>query len=467
MAGRVTLSLLIVFCCLQPEHAVPQDYTAVVGDGRAQPWISPTGFRSGPQDYSGFSAGNPYVDGGGGRYLTPTTPRQPMQYATASTAEPGVGYANGPGFVTTLVDDDEGELEPTPFENLIRRSLHRMWFRTEYLNWSFSNPGDRLLGDKTLLTGNPTNRFVVTNPGPGPVTATARVMDLGPIDLGDNNGIRGTFGIPFRTAVLEISGFAFDQADDTLVGKDIRRAIADTQLPGGGQSARFIGTTFTLNGKRSLVPPRLYDESFSARFTSSLWGVGGNIVFNTDSNPGEGLRIRPMLGFRYIALKERLTQIGVYNAGRTIADQTSVIDSQTHNRIYGPTLGVRLELEHRWFTIGASPSVMLAANSMETTVLSDRFLGPNDPQFRTEIDRTIFTPAFQIGVYGRAHVTENFSIHIGWDFLWMTRIVRPHDSINYNVNAVGGVPTSSAISARKALGDFQAHGLSVGGELRF
>jgi len=99
--------------------------------------------------------------------------------------------------------------------------------------------------------------------------------------------------------------------------------------------------------------------------------------------------------------------------------------------------------------------------------VSDRFLGPNDPQFRTEIDRTIFSPGFQIGVYGRVHVTDNFSIHVGWDFLWLDRIVRPQDSINYNVNGIGGVPTSSSISARRSLGNYQAHGLNVGGQIRF
>jgi len=222
-----------------------------------------------------------------------------------------------------------------------------------------------------------------------------------------------------------------------------------------------------VNGSPTLAQPRLYDESFSARFTSNLWGVGANLVFNTDPNPGEGLTVRPMLGFRYIVLKERLKQVGVFNLGQTVPDQTSVIDAQTRNSIYGPTVGVRVELEHRWFTIGVSPSFLLAANSTEATVLSDRFLGPNDPLYRTEIDRTIFTPAFQVGVYGRVHVTENFSIHVGWDFLWMTRITRPQDSINYNVNGVGGVPTSSAISAKQSLGDYQAHGLSIGGEIRF
>ena len=459
MAGRVTLSLLIVFCCLRPEHAVPQDYSAVRNGSHAQPWVKPAGFVSTPQENGSFARGTPLSDGSGGGYVTPTTPRQPMQYATARTAEPGVGYANGPGFVTTRVGDDQDEIEFTPLERLIQRSLHRMSFRLEYLNWSLSRPRDNALGGATLLTGSPAVPFAFPGtPGGGPNPLNiGRVSTLSDVSLENNNGLRGTFEIPFDAVVLEFGGFVLDQASDTASAFDLPQ-------PGTGL---FVATTFTVNGAASAVTPRLYDESFNTQFSSSLWGAGGNIIFNTDSTPGEGLRIRPVLGFQYIGIKERLTQTGVFNAGRTIADQRSLIAAQTNNRIYGPNLGVRVELEHRWFTFGVSPNVLFAANSLEAAVASDHFLGPNDPLRTSAFDQTIFTAGFQMGVYGRLHVTENVSIHIGWDFLWLSQVLHPERAIRYDANGVGGVPVSSNISAERNLNDYRVQGLSVGGEIRF
>jgi hypothetical protein len=71
----------------------------------------------------------------------------------------------------------------------------------------------------------------------------------------------------------------------------------------------------------------------------------------------------------------------------------------------------------------------------------------------------------ELGVYARIHPKEWFSIHVGYNLIWVGNITRPHDNIYYNDN--GPLPTPTGVVLKTNLEDMLIDGLMIGGEIRF
>jgi hypothetical protein len=242
--------------------------------------------------------------------------------------------------------------------------------------------------------------------------------------------------------------------------------------PAGGPPTTVVGDVL------------VYDQGFKSSFSSQIWGSQANWVFDGD-NLDEGLQIRPLIGFRYINLRERLDQGGNYtfidNSGPSgpvlvIADRR--ITSDVDNNVFGPQIGLRSELVHRWFTVGVEPKVMLGLNSYRTNVTAERILSPTEATSSTGTRKTDFGAAFELGVYGKIHVHPNFSLFVGYNLLWAGHVTRPYDNIAYDVrettvidnNTVPPTVTttrSSNIHEETRFSDIVTQGLTVGGEYRF
>ncbi len=438
MAGRVAAGALLACCLLLPKSLFAQ------GAPQPSPWVD--------------AAGNPVPISSPPRYppalqYGTVQQHQPFPYSPAAAATPGVPYQAHDGIVTTSMTADE-EWEPGPLEKALEQLTRNMWIRTEYLLWEIDEPGDTLLGAPLAGIVNPRAPFEITDPVFGQPVGTARVPSLSDITFRDKNGVRGTVGVPLTFADWETSIWTLEKARDSHVARDIP-SDPNADLP------HFIATSTLVDGRVS-DNVELYDDSFTATYTSKIWGAETKLVFNTDPSI-EGIRLQPMVGFGHLNIQEELQQRGVFDSFDTLAPLTSEIDSDTKNHLYGPILGLRAEFiaPWQWITLGLEPKVMLGVDNYTAQVRTNNFRGPGDPEVITQEEKTIFSPVIEAAVYARFELTKRFTFHVGYNVLWAARITRPQDNILYNDN--GPLPEPPGIVVRVGRQHLTLEGLTIGG----
>lgn len=194
--------------------------------------------------------------------------------------------------------------------------------------------------------------------------------------------------------------------------------------------------------------------------------------------------INGVLGFRYLGLREQLTltrDLSVPSAG--VVDNQRFDSFRTHNDFYGGQLGLQGSWRYRRFSVDLAGHVALGSmeeyvnisgsNTIATTTGTTVFPGGIFTQ-PTNIgcqhqSRFAVVPDVQLKV-GYA-LTQHLRATVGYDFLYVSSVVRPGDQIDRVVNttqlggaALGGVARPMPLFNTT---DFYAHGLNLGLEYRY
>ncbi len=360
------------------------------------------------------------------------------------------------GIVTERLPEDLGGLYgESPLDAYLKSFAKNLWVRLEYLHWDYERPGDTTLGAPVLGVRDPREPFPVTV-GTN-LAGFAHVPSLGSLNLRDNQGLRATLGIPLTVGSVELSIFSFEEGR-TGMAED----MGDPRV--GATLQNFIATSTYTDGEigHNLF---LYDRYFSADFTSDFWGGEANFIFDP-LVPGPGFKLRPLIGFHFFDLEERLMQHGVYDQnGFLTTPLISTIDSTAKNRIYAPQIGLRFEYVSRWFTVGVEPKMVFGINVYKDRVVTDDMRSFADPVVLTEKTGTKFAPIGDFEVNGRVHLTRSFSVFVSYHILVAAGISRPQNNIYYDDHGPNAPQT--AIVVRPSFDNMVIQGLSVGGELRF
>ncbi len=343
------------------------------------------------------------------------------------------------------------------------------YVRMEYLLWEIEEPGSVLLG--APVTEDQVNQIPFA-PATDNTTSDGFPLlgggfgytpSIDELQLRDNSGIRITFGIPLKNyATFEGSFWTLEQASDhyEFVPRDLFVGTGIEFVP--ATPVKVNGVTASEADLDGLF--RVYD-TLEVDYESDLWGADARFVVDSISPPGEGLKFRPLFGFKYVGLQEAMHQKGQFDSAA--ASFATTIDSDTDNTILGGTVGLRTELVHRWFVAGIEPAVTFAGNIAQSKVVTERFLGPADPRTEANSDYFDFSPILDIKAYTRVKVTENLSLHVGYDAFWLSRVYRPSRVIEYNVasDASGGFATD--FDTKREDDHVAVEGLSVGAEFVF
>lgn len=373
----------------------------------------------------------------------------------------------GPGgeseMISRALPVDRGWAYDHPMDGLYKKIVQNSWMRLEYLLWK-APPGNQLIGSE-LPNGNDPRIPFTTADFDGFGTLTTKEADLSSIGANGSNGIRGTFGIDFVSGSLEASFFGM-QSDYSSVSYGEQDLLG----PDFGTS-NLISILVTVDGQKAIAG-RNFNQKFAVTYQSSAWGAESNYVINTERllfrtyYGAGGLQIRPMVGFRYLKIGERMEIKGDFEELNTTPPQPlyqTTIDSTTSNKLYVPQAGIRMEFVHPWFTISAQPKVGFGANHYNGSVLTDKFLGRTDPNHLTQISKTSFSPTFEFGVNARINLSENFTFNVGYNFLWANHIARPGTITKYDLSTTSDV----SIRAQNSLDSYKLHGLVLGAEYRF
>ncbi|HUG19085.1 MAG TPA: BBP7 family outer membrane beta-barrel protein [Planctomycetaceae bacterium] len=397
------------------------------------PSYSPAGYGSYPDQ--------PYAAPGVSSY-------QQAGYYHPNQMPPQDIFVPDANIITTDPGDDR------PLGLFLQSTFARSWVRLEYMNWSLDAPGNQLLGaqfDEATGVVDVRDPFPVFD-GNAQFLGFAHVNDLSTISIEDNNGIRGTFGKETTWGEFQANVWGIEAATGRFV---------DPTLPEIGV---FAGTTTTTQGALS-NNVFLWDESFTANYSTDLWG--GEVKFLLDRGVWpEGFSLRPLVGFQYVEIEDHLVQIGQFNAQGTQITRTGIIDSRLMNTMFGPTLGAHMKGEIGPVTIGFEPKVALALSSIRGRVSTFQLRSFADGLDAEEDTNWTLAPILQANFYLRIRVNEYLSLFGSWDASYFTRVGRAGDSIDYNDNATFANPNPPPdIGYTKVLNGLFMEGFTFGGEL--
>ena len=373
-------------------------------------------------------------------------------------------YGIGPDGITTerLPVDKGWSYEDSPGDRFVSMVAKSVWLRLEYLNFSFKDPGNTLLGSAVGGVVDPSRPFQTTIAGQ---TATAKVPTTEQLHFRDVQGIRGTIGLPTNIGSFEANFMSFQREN-----ADYTREIPPGPVLNPSAQVQLATTTLT-NGKvndiinDSVIGTNIffYDKAFQVFQKTALFGGEANWVGKSAYE--EGLITRPLAGFRYLDVHESLGQRGTFNQlGALSPALVSFIDSDANNRVYAPQIGMRFEYVTPWMTVGFEPKVAFGVNKYKASVSTFHLRSQGDAFVETQDSGTHFAPIGDFSVYSKIHVRDNFSLNVGYQIMVAGGISRPANNIYYNDN---GASNPAAIVVDPSFRQMVWQGLTIGGELKF
>ncbi len=384
-------------------------------------------------------------------------------------------YGIGPDGITTerLPADKGWAYEDTPADRFVSMVAKSTWFRLEFLNYNFQDPGHTLLGSAVGGVVDPSRPFQTTVDGQ---PATAKVPTTEQLHFRNVQGIRGTIGLPTNIGSFEANFMAFQREHS-----DDFRNVPDGPVLNPSAQIQLATSTLT-NGKITdvvngvVVPSNifLYDKSFQVFQNTALFGGEANWI--AKSQYEDGFVTRALAGFRYLDIHESLGQRGTFDqqgalspnpadpATSGLTPLVSYIDSDANNRVYAPQLGMRFEYVTPWLTLGIEPKVGFGINNYKASVSTLHLRSQGDAFVQTQDSGTRFTPIGDFSVYSKVHVRDNFSINVGYQIMVAGGITRPANNIYYNDT---GATNPAAIVVDPSFHRMVWQGLTIGGELKF
>jgi hypothetical protein len=368
----------------------------------------------------------------------------------------------------------------------------RFWGDVDYLLWWIRRAGAPPL----VTTGGPTDAF------PGAIDqATTRVLFGNHLSDGTFNGMRLSLGAWLdreQRIGLEAVGFLLER----------RAAVFSAQGNANGQP--FLAAPFvngiTGNPNVYFISQNLPPPAISALLTggvnvfdpTQLWSWEVNGVANITRSAAGTVNL--LAGFRQISLRENLTYttaaenlapggaasfLGIPLApGLTVA---TFDQFRTANLFDGGQLGIRVD--RRWGRLGVDLTTKVGLGAMHQTVNIAGLTSTNAPFAVREAVGGIYAQASNIGYYSRDvfavvpevganlrfDLTSNLRLRVGYDFLFISSVVRPGDQIDPVLNpnhvpidggfGTPGGPNRPTFDMHST--SFWTHGVNVGIELRF
>ena len=372
----------------------------------------------------------------------------------------------------------------------------QVWFDAGYRLWWIK---DARVSPPLVTTGPPTNPTATT------------LFGNQELNYGSFNGLNVDGGLWLdcrHTIGIEMGGFYFGRQDLT--------PTFSSDAAGNPVLARPFTSALTITTAADFVSfPGAATGAVAVESTSRLAGANFNFVKNLSQC--EDYTLDYLFGFRYIDLAERLdvNQTSTPLNGGSLAFDggtlppgvgLSLADSfTTRNQFYGGMFGTRGEVRfgpafldlmstiafgpnHEvlqvygrttaltpggltvpggLLAVGGGNETIIGANGQPTAFVHDGNIG------RYTTNRFIIAP--EVGLQAGAYVTSHIKLSVGYNFLFMSDVLRPGTQISQQINtrfvpsspafgSTSGQPVPIVTGARE---DFHAQGLTFSAEIKY
>jgi hypothetical protein len=399
---------------------------------------------------------------------------------------------------TVSLGDTHDSAWPCPEEGADCKT--RFWGSAEYLLWWIK---DAPLPPLFVLTGDP------TTDNPGALNAGGRVVPgASAVSFGALSGVRvsaggwltsnGTLGIEGSGFLLPQQTKTFRLASDANGNPVLGFRYLDTPGNPATPLAEDVFQASVPPGNPFGVGP--FAGSLAIISNTRLWGTEVNAVAGLMNS--SKVHLQALAGFRYFDLSEdlslRLQSQAIDGGAVTFLGNSFPAPAgfvtqdtfRTRNQFYGGQLGLRGEFTLGKFVVGATGKVAVGNNheivqvegtstltmpgAFPLSVPVGQFAGPSNIGRRTHDDLAVMPEAeFKVGY----QVTSWLRASVGYDFLYLSRVVRPGNQVDLfvndsknPVNGVFGVPPLDTTAFPRPFfnrSDFWAQGLTFSLELRY
>lgn len=345
------------------------------------------------------------------------------------------------------------------------------WVSAEYLLWGFQRPSI-----PPLVTVSPIGTPDATAGVLGLPTTTT-LFDGNTLTNSSRSGMRinAGFWCPWCPDLgLEAGYFFIGRQSENFIfsaGDKLARPMINVGVPPGPnrQPVNFAG----------LLP----GSSVNVNYTDYLWGLEGNLRHKCWCCPWGHVDF--LCGYRHVEFEDGLTitENLLYATG---GSQTIVDQFTSKNRFDGFQLGLDGECRLWWrFWLGCKLRVGLGnmhqivnANGFTTPVFpgtGDTSVGAGGllalPSNMGQVTRDRFAVVPEVNLKLGLTLTRNWRFWVGYDFLYLSEVVRSGEQIDLTVNtnqmppAIPGGPARPMVLFRTT--DFFAQGVNFGLECRY
>jgi Putative beta barrel porin-7 (BBP7) len=300
----------------------------------------------------------------------------------------------------------------------------------------------------------------------GDRSAGANPFNGGRLNLGLWLNREQTWGIDGNYFFLATRHTSFTAANDSTGTTTLNVPFFNADL--NAEDARQIAVPGVQSGTTSV--------STSQRLMGYELNLRGRLV-DTDT-----FRLALLGGFRYVSLQESLdlnTHFDFVPLAFGISSDT--FDSfGTRNRFYGGQIGLAGEMNRDRWVFGAQAKVALGSvnqriNITGSNTVTDPFNGAvttpggifSAASNMGEFNRSVFCVVPEVGLTMGYQVTRNLTATVGYNFLYMSNVVRPGDQIDRGINFAAPANGPTRPSAGFNSTDFWAQGINFGLQFRY
>jgi hypothetical protein len=364
--------------------------------------------------------------------------------------------------------------ENRPIERFVGRVASQSWLKLEFLMWNYDSGSHDQIGAPVLglqqntageVQGQTLTVPLLDNLNGGADIGEALFPFASGIDHNDIPGIRGTLGVALTGAEMELSFFGMEQSSDFMAAEDLsaaRTRVGLTDVAFGTTAFPNLAVPLLTDGQPGTLADLnalIFSESFSARMESQMWGSEFALLTEKSAPGGAGASLQWLGGFRYVSVDE-----GFGFSGTSVGTPVTSVNSSTINNFYGPQIGARAALTSKYFTLSATPRIMMGLNDNTSTV-SSVYQGVAGITHR---DRTVdFGTVTQINLAAELHVSPQFSIYGGYDFMVLTGVSQAFDNVVYDTTLDGVGARVADIRQHVDLGQMFVNGFSLGAVFRY
>jgi hypothetical protein len=359
----------------------------------------------------------------------------------------------------------------------------RLTVGAEYLLWWVKDGSAPPL----VTTGSGPNGGIFGDPSTRVLFGGTNGLDYGAFSGGRVTACYQPGSLPVG---VEVSGFLLEQRSDLFGGA--------SDAGGSPLLARPVFNAQTGAATASLVSaPGAFAGNLAADSREQLWGVEGNATGSLYANGP--FRVNWLAGVRYLQLDDDLDlqqNVGILGAGiagfeggtLNPGNSVSIADRfATRSQFVGGQVGAKACYQQGRVGVDVTAKVALGPDHETLDVLGTTTLGrpgagpvaPGGllalPSNSGHFTQDEFTVVPEVCVQVSYQLTSWLRASVGYDFLYMSDVLRAGDQVSLNVNPRqvptslqfnrGAGPIQPAVLGKET--DFWAQGLTFGVELRY
>ncbi len=238
----------------------------------------------------------------------------------------------------------------------------------------------------------------------------------------------------------------------------------------------FFDASTGLQNSELVAAPGILTGAVSARTSNTFYGAEANL--RTNLWRGQCWNVDLIGGYRYLALDEDLIIGESLQAVQAPVAFTLNDTFRVQNRFNGGQIGLESEWRRNRWSLDLKAKVAIGDVSehvdiMGSTVTNGAFAGHGllaQPTNSGSYQRNRFAVSPDVGINVGYQVTDHMRAFVGYDYLYLSDVVRAADQVDLRVNpnqlrGVAGGPALPAFNFHSS--DYWAQGVSFGLEFRY